>query len=408
MSGHCGYSSEASTAYSSECTAFSSGSSSFSVETTTVDVHETQELPLAAEQEQPEAHRGLSYLQEAHRGISYLEEEQPCLYRVNSSLEVDCLSVCHSMTSDAFFADPSQTLIFLDWDDTLFPTTEIYDRWKVSHAKGTVESPILSSQQEKLLEHWREALLGYLNTARGMSDRVVIVTNSQRPWVEHCVDRFAPNVKHLFARPDGPRVVYAREAFAKDEKQYRRKLGTGVPARFSSPAFATPEEQSDMSYSWKVAAMRQEAEAFYSQHKEQTWKNILSMGDMHYEFYAAQEVCFRRIGPARENLRTKTIRTPAEPSITSMTLGLTYGAHTLQLMVHYNGDIELDLNESRDRMKDISKALDLPELLEQASPEMRLLSQQSPQSVFPLLSESDTLRNHLDVLVEVAHARVND
>lgn len=369
MHGHCGYSSEASTVYCSE----GSDASCFD---------ETPDLQ------------------------GFAEQERPANYRMNSSLEVDCVSVCHSATSDAFYADPSQTLIFLDWDDTLFPTTEIFDRWNLSH-KESSESRTLSSEQQKMLESWRESLHSYLVAALSLSDSCVIVTNSQRPWVEDCIDRFAPNLKPLFARPDGPRVVYAREVFAKDEK-YKRKLGTGVPALFASPGVATPEEQSDLCYSWKVAAMRQEAEAFYSKHEGQTWKNILSFGDMHYEYYAAQEVCFQRRGPARENLRTKTKRSPIEPSISAMALGLAYGAYTLPLLVHYNGDVELDLNEASDRMAEIAKVLDMPELLEQAPPEIRVLSQRSPQSVFPFLSESDECCRFADVLVGIVHDRLND
>lgn len=32
----------------------------------------------------------------------------------------------------ANWADASQTLVFLDWDDTLFPTTELFDNWGLS------------------------------------------------------------------------------------------------------------------------------------------------------------------------------------------------------------------------------------------------------------------------------------
>ncbi|CAE8622133.1 unnamed protein product, partial [Polarella glacialis] len=36
-----------------------------------------------------------------------------------------------SDASDACYAEPAQTLLFLDWDDTLFPTTELFERWNL-------------------------------------------------------------------------------------------------------------------------------------------------------------------------------------------------------------------------------------------------------------------------------------
>jgi len=261
----------------------------------------------------------------------------------------------------------------------------------------------LSNEQLKSLDAWRCAVYGYLNTVSTLSNSCVIITNSRRPWVEDCIDRFAPNLKPLFASPNGPRVVYAREVFASDALA-RRRAETCVPALYTSPSLATPEEQDDLSFKWKAIAMQKEAEKFYSKSKGQTWKNIISSGDMPYEHDAAQELSFRRVGPARENLRIKTLRLPEAPSISAIALGMSFGCYNAPLFVNFDGDIDLDLNKAPDRLSAVAEALQMPDLYEQAPKEVRKLSKQSVQSEFPLsMSESDALLEFRDLLTEIVH-----
>ena len=42
-------------------------------------------------------------------------------------------------------AVPEQTMFFLDWDDTLFPTTELFDRWGLP---STGELPPLTAAED--------------------------------------------------------------------------------------------------------------------------------------------------------------------------------------------------------------------------------------------------------------------
>jgi hypothetical protein len=242
------------------------------------------------------------------------------------------------------WAEASQTLIFLDWDDTLFPTTEIIDRWGLTSRFKDWAGRDLSADQERLVDKWCSALELYLKTACSLS-KCVIVTNAKRPWVTECIDRFAPRLKPLFDRDDGPQVVYANEAAARSG---RRSSSKGNPTRWSEPA--SPEERSLELTSAKLAAMRHEAKSFYSQYPKQTWKNIISVGDAMYERDAAQELAFCRRSPQHERLRLKTIVTTGEPMIRDLTYRLRLATLLWPAHVHLDEDMRIDMNASPEKL----------------------------------------------------------
>jgi hypothetical protein len=133
-----------------------------------------------------------------------------------------------SNASQARYGDPDQTLIFMDWDDTLFPTTELFDRWQVPSKPHLWDEVQLAAEQDAALEVWRAALYEHLCTATSLSKRVVIVTNSHRPWVSECASRFCPNILPLL---EDIKVVYAREHMPKKSEVAvcnAERLGEGI------------------------------------------------------------------------------------------------------------------------------------------------------------------------------------
>jgi len=186
-------------------------------------------------------------------------------------------------TSSCQFAEPTQTLIFFDWDDTLFPTTAIFDEWEVPTGKE-LENAIIPEVLSKQLVRWCDALLKFLKAACSVTERCVIVTNSRRPWVQQCARRFAPDMLQLLesARTMGStvacggsvRIAYANEAISR--KRYRRD-GIRPVMQELPPCDLELEEQLMKP---KQDSMRKEAEDFYSRYSGQTWKNIISIGDM--------------------------------------------------------------------------------------------------------------------------------
>lgn len=261
----------------------------------------------------------------------------------------------------AAWSRPSQTLIFLDWDDTIFPTTEIVDNWGLSSKYDTWSSAVLSAEQERLLGRWCDALHKYLTATCSLSDRCVIITNSRRPWVSECVKRFAPSLESLFSRDDGPHVVYANEAVASKVSPCASVRRNASPVRFRAPEALSPEEQREQLTKAKFAAMRQEAKKFYAQYPEQTWKNIISIGDARYEHDAAQDLAFRRKGPAREQLRLKTVVTPTEPSIRDLIYQMRLVTLLWPAHVHFDGDFDIDMNTS-ESLKLLADELGMPDL----------------------------------------------
>jgi len=272
-------------------------------------------------------------------------------------------STCESVASSAQqFSEPGQTLIFFDWDDTLFPTTELFHRWSVPmHCKGNAQGHTLPSELEAGLASWREALHEYLSVACSLSDRCTIVTNSTQPWVDVCWKRFAPNLKSLFGRAHGGvHVVYATEALhdsLEDTTGSRASLKRGESRARKLTCGARPDPTAA-----KLAAMRNVAAQFYSRYPEQTWKNILSIGDMKYEHDAVQELALSRQSAAREFLRTKAILLPGGPSLSELTLRLRFSCLMLPAYVRFNGNIDLDLRRAPDPLEAIARALGIPEL----------------------------------------------
>mmetsp|Transcript_36915 Transcript_36915/g.73030 ORF Transcript_36915/g.73030 Transcript_36915/m.73030 type:complete len:347 (-) Transcript_36915:104-1144(-) len=270
-----------------------------------------------------------------------------------------------SATSSCQFADPTQTLIFFDWDDTLFPTTAIFDEWEVPSGKE-LENAILPEVLSKQLVRWCNALLNFLTAACSVSERCVIVTNSRRPWIQQCACRFAPDMLELLESTRGKgstvacggsvRIAYANEAVSR--KRYRRD-GIRPVMQELAPCELELEEQLMKP---KQESMRREAEDFYSRYFGQTWKNIISIGDMPYEHNAVQEVTFQRVAPERERLRTKAMTLPTGPSVEEVTFRLELLARLLPALVHHDGDLSIQLDALQDHLQVLATVLDIPEL----------------------------------------------
>eukprot|EP00439_Symbiodinium_sp_Y106_P064988 s2917_g10.t1 len=162
--------------------------------------------------------------------------------------------------------DTSSTLIYLDWDDTLFPSTEIFDRWGLPH-QWDCEG--LTAKQEQLLYAWGESLQRFLKACMEYSGSCVIVTNAQSRWVENCLRRFAPELVSLFASPGGPTVLYAKEVLRglRLRKRVRHQDDSVIPAKHVDAYWDDEDTQRfkfvEMSAA-KFHAMKQEFLDFFS------------------------------------------------------------------------------------------------------------------------------------------------
>lgn len=260
-----------------------------------------------------------------------------------SSFDTQLPSDSEAAHDEAFWIDepeswalPSQTLLFLDWDDTLFPTTELMDRRRVPEWGHGAPEEVLAD-----LGAWRVALKDFLLAASAACSRCVILTNAGRPWVDVCIARFAPELIPMFSKSGPLRVVYAKEALKRAQAR-KQKSGScclaGLATRLSTPDredMSTEERRAYMT-AGKRAGMEEEAAGFYG---AGPWENILSIGDACYERNAV-----RSLVASHNALRVKAITTPKAPSLECLVESLSLAR--LQLADYVASDGHLDLEQS--------------------------------------------------------------
>mmetsp|Transcript_124842 Transcript_124842/g.364617 ORF Transcript_124842/g.364617 Transcript_124842/m.364617 type:complete len:259 (+) Transcript_124842:40-816(+) len=144
--------------------------------------------------------------------------------------------------------DAADTLLILDWDDTMLPT-----RWLESQGLNLDRDSKPTDEQAEQLQTMAEHARQTLNEAKAHGT-VVLVTNAEHGWVELSCQRFLPSLWPLLL---GVRVLSARSTF---ERQ-------GV---------AEPSE-------WKYLAFQTEISAFCSSPVGRRCKNFVSIGDSPHE-----------------------------------------------------------------------------------------------------------------------------
>lgn len=275
-----------------------------------------------------------------------------------------------SASSGHEFAEPAQILVFLDWDDTLFPCSELFSRRALPRRASAWPKMRIPEELEEQLACWRIAVDEFVSTVSDLSDRLVIVTNSRSPWVQACVNFFAPSLKRFFCAERAV-VAYAGEVLqAKRKKEAKGRCPTCVDCcRGLVSAVLNMEEDElkrtaveDLTAA-KLEAMRGEAQQFYSRYANQTWKNIVSLGDMPYEQDAVKALAASRVATqAREKLRTKTVVTLQSPTLRELTLQLRLWKLMFSSLAHFDGNVDLHLGQELWPVRTIASALWIPVL----------------------------------------------
>lgn len=260
-------------------------------------------------------------------------------------LQAACVSPLSDL-SVAQWHEPGETLIFLDWDDTLCPSTWITDddrlHWnKPCPAFADPSMPLkppgacLDPGREDVrmvdaLRRHEEALAIFLRVAAVLG-QVIIVTLAVPGWVDTSIKNFLPGLAQTMEELK-IQVVYARESVP--ARQVRYAMGDGI----------------DIWCLLKTAAMKRAAKRFYSQRLRQSWKNCLSIGDSLAERDGLVEAIFARSQPdlngQEKPVRCKTVLLPQEPDLEQLSQELEVLSSWLALLVHYDGDVEIDLQSS--------------------------------------------------------------
>lgn len=244
---------------------------------------------------------------------------------------------------------PQESIIFFDFDDTILPTTAIDadPRLDFAHlAPCFGDDPLMPADpagvpgqgpllRDLLLEHART--VGALLRQASDLARVVIVTLSQRGWVDTAIHNFLPPLEGLLEEL-GIRVLYARESLSR-----RRRRAAAV------------EDGVDCNVVMKARAISRALRSFYGRPGRNTgrsWKNIISIGDSAVEIHALNEVAMARrqldVRGVDKPFRTKVVKLHARPPFDVLTLELQAMLAWCWRVVHHDGDFAVDLSGDED------------------------------------------------------------
>lgn len=318
-----------------------------------------QELPVAPgvrfQQSSPAAalatRQDAPGLQEAR---SPIEEASPALRRQSDA----CRTPQTSRSHIDVWGEAGESVIMFDWDDTLFPTRYV---WNDERIKWDKVAPCFEPDGHPALgahAHcsegvtMREALSQHAKTVAALLrlavtlGHVVIITLAADGWVDMSIRNFLPELQGLLEELQID-VIYCRVA---------------VPLRYERMVF---EEAIDLAKILKARAMTRVLKKFYgtgrsSSARARSWKNVLSVGDSAGERLAIQDVIWRRRQTdsrgAYKECRCKVLKLLDEPDLESLTAELQVVINWLEVLVLYDGDVDLDFEELEEDSPTSAKA----------------------------------------------------
>eukprot|EP00747_Dinoflagellata_sp_TGD_P089888 gnl/TRDRNA2_/TRDRNA2_164488_c0_seq2.p1 gnl/TRDRNA2_/TRDRNA2_164488_c0~~gnl/TRDRNA2_/TRDRNA2_164488_c0_seq2.p1 ORF type:complete len:326 (-),score=45.75 gnl/TRDRNA2_/TRDRNA2_164488_c0_seq2:24-1001(-) len=258
-----------------------------------------------------------------------------------------------STGSQSEYNRPDQTIILFDWDDTLCPSTWIRDnRPTLSFFKPAPDD----EKYQKPLRELQKQVYAVLDLALKMG-KVIIVTNAMETWVETSCRHFLPELLPLVNQIP---VIYARSIFdvhtcegakakGNDSKSVLPGMypATGLNKLTSSHGanvqLAQQQYDEMAPQRWKEIAFQQEISGFYSRYSNQSWKNVISIGDSIFERDAVRRVVMARPN-VKKTCRTKTAKLLDEPEIDELIAQVRVIHDALGLMVQFDGNLDLEID----------------------------------------------------------------
>jgi hypothetical protein len=188
-----------------------------------------------------EGHRKLATADDTDNGC-FDDAASDCSTVVGSHDADDMRSTCSLEGSHAV-----ETVIFCDWDDTLFPTS-----WLERQGLLACDA-MISERQQDLLQTMAAWAARTLQMAMAIG-RVIIVTNAQQGWVETSCAAFMPSLSNLL---QDAHIVSARS-------RYEQCCGNDPSG-------------------WKCLAFEHEVQKLYQDMSTNQELNIISLGDSLHE-----------------------------------------------------------------------------------------------------------------------------
>jgi hypothetical protein len=197
----------------------------------------------------------------------------------------------------------SNTVIFLDWDDTLLPSSFLSGKGYRLDTE-VPKDPEHDAQLREVETSSAEALTQALKLGH-----VHVVTNAETGWVQLSAQKFMPGLVPLLSKV---RVISARSTYEG----------------------AHP----DAPLKWKFLAMQEALTKVYGGLETKAAKNVISFGDSHVEREAV-----RAVTRGVPNVRTKSVKFAERPSLEQLRRQLDLICNCMQYICSHEGDLDLQL-----------------------------------------------------------------
>lgn len=107
-------------------------------------------------------------------------------------------------------------IFIFDWDDTLFPTTEFISSINNNNNNN-------NDCKEKRSEMIGLLIEKLISTSL-LTGKIIIVTNAQTGWIEHCLKNYLPTLKSLFDQHI--EIIYAKHVYDDDDDKHNNNCCT--------------------------------------------------------------------------------------------------------------------------------------------------------------------------------------
>jgi len=256
-------------------------------------------------------------------------------------------------TAKDLFADPGQTCIIFDWDDTLFPTTYVRDDLALDWRTPMRSQPLAHREKMDIMRLLGRCSDNACAALRGAArlGQVVLVTLARSPWVKDSCANFFPKVGSLIEELQ-IQVVYAQD---------------GKQIEYDKAKMTSSDDIEQFWSQVKSKAIAAELRRFYSRYEGQSWKNIISIGDSDFERLGTQQAAQEylklagiensgglmrqktvEVGGRVYKVRTKTFKMLDQPTVEELTVELAMLERWLSPLVKLDGSCDINLNDIED------------------------------------------------------------
>lgn len=223
---------------------------------------------------------------------------------------------CSAITLDtmADYYSREETIIIFDWDDTLCPTTMMNAALARASSAEVEDNVVEEEASDAALQELVAEARKTLETAREMAAEVVIVTNATSGWIESSCESWLPGLSP-----------------ALELLQVESARSSWEPTGISTPT------------GWKAASFEQLVRKFYSRYWNQSWKNIIVIGDACYEHEALS--CVAALAPQgpTKRCRAKSIRFVPQPTVGLLACELRALRESFLDIVYHDDSLDVQL-----------------------------------------------------------------